>query len=69
MNCNIGKMDKILRLVLGLALIGIGTFAGIWWLAVVGIIPIATALIGFCPLYPLLGINTGCKSGEETTEA
>ena len=58
MNKNIGKVDKIFRIVLGLVLISL-VFVGpqtAWgWL---GLIPLATALINFCPLYPLVGINT-----------
>lgn len=58
MKSNVGGIDRILRIVLGLALIG-ATLAGVigpWgWL---GVVPLGTALLGFCPLYPLLGINT-----------
>lgn len=57
MKANVGGIDRILRIVVGLALIG-WAFAGgpVWaWL---GIIPLATALINFCPLYTLIGINT-----------
>ena len=55
---NVGTIDRVLRIVVGLALISI-VFIGPqtpWgW---VGVIPLATALIGFCPLYSLLGIKT-----------
>jgi hypothetical protein len=58
MKTNVGGIDRILRIVLGLALIGL-TLTGVigaWgWL---GLVPLGTALIGFCPLYPVLGINT-----------
>ncbi len=58
MRTNVGGIDRVLRIVLGLALIGLtlaGTI-GVWgW---IGLVPLATAAIGFCPLYPLLGINT-----------
>lgn len=59
MKKNVGSLDKIIRIVLGLA---IGA-AGIYyenWLGLIGIVPIATALINFCPLYTLFGIST-CK--------
>lgn len=63
MKANVGGIDRILRIVGGLALIG-WAFAGgpVWaWL---GIVPLATALINFCPLYALIGINTsGNKQG------
>lgn len=60
MPCNEGKIDRLLRVIVGLALISL-VFVGpkvIWgW---VGIVPLLTGLIGFCPLYTILGINT-CK--------
>lgn len=59
MKSNVGGIDKILRIVVGLAIIGWGYSAQSWWGAV-GLVPLATALINFCPIYPLLGINT-CK--------
>ena len=55
---NMGGTDRILRIVLGLALI-IMTLSGVigaWgWL---GLVPLATAAFGFCPLYKMLGMNT-----------
>ena len=58
MTLNVGNIDRIVRVVAGLGLISL-VFVGPqtpWgWL---GIIPIATALIGWCPAYTLLGINT-----------
>jgi hypothetical protein len=58
MKANVGGIDRILRIVVGLALIGLtltGTI-GVWgW---IGVVPLATGLVGFCALYPLLGINT-----------
>lgn len=62
MKANVGGIDRILRGVAGaalivLALMGIGTP---WtWL---GVVILGTALISFCPLYPLLGISTCKKS-------
>ncbi len=57
---NIGSPDRIARLVIGALLIVLtltGTI-GVWgW---IGIIPIATALLNFCPLYRIVGIDT-CK--------
>ena len=58
MKTNAGTLDRVLRLVIGLVLIALtltGTI-GVWgW---IGLIPIATAALGFCPAYTLLGINT-----------
>lgn len=66
MTHNIGTIDKVIRIILGLALIGWGVASGSWWGAI-GIIPLGTALVGFCPLYPLVGMNT-CGSKKETVE-
>lgn len=58
MKSNVGGIDKILRIALGAGLIG-ATAAGmlpIW--GYIGIVPLATGLMGWCPLYPLLGMNT-----------
>ena len=58
MTCNVGGIDRVLRAVAGLALISL-VFVGpqtAWgW---IGLVPLATAIIGWCPPYALLGINT-----------
>lgn len=59
MKTNVGTLDQAIRIVLGLALlvlVGFGTI-GPWGL--VGLVPLATGLVRFCPLYRLLGIHTG----------
>lgn len=58
MQANVGGIDKIARIVVGLALLAM-TIVGpktLWGL--IGIVPIATALMNFCPAYTLLGVNT-----------
>jgi len=57
MKNNVGKTDKIIRIILGLAILGAGLFLKSWWGAV-GIIPLATGLIGWCPLYLPFGLKT-----------
>lgn len=55
---NVGKIDRMLRVVVGLGLLSL-VFVGpqtLWGL--VGLVPLATAAIGFCPAYRLVGINT-----------
>ena len=63
MKSNVGGIDRVLRIVLGLVLLGL-TMAGqigVWgW---VGIVPLATGALGWCPPYSLLGINT-CKTRQ-----
>jgi hypothetical protein len=61
MMCNIGKVDKIIRLVLGVVIIGWGIMNNNW-LGAIGLIPLGTALMGWCPLYSMLGVDTGCKT-------
>ena len=58
MEANIGKTDRIIRIVAGLLLLSL-VFIGpqtLWGL--VGLIPLATAFINFCPAYKLLGMDT-----------
>jgi hypothetical protein len=57
MKQNVGSADRILRIIVGLALIGWGVYAHSWWGAV-GAVPLLTALIGWCPGYLPLGIST-----------
>lgn len=61
MNRNVGQIDRTLRIVLGLVLLGLafsGHYTPWTWL---GVLPLVTGLIGWCPPYSLLGINT-CKA-------
>lgn len=66
MGRNVGNLDRALRALIGiLALLGafvFGWFTGwtLWAAAVVGVIMLGTAAMGFCPLYRLVGVNT-CK--------
>jgi hypothetical protein len=60
MKKNVGKTDKTIRIVAGLLILGIGLAKGSMW-GLVGLVPLATAFIGFCPAYPLFGMNT-CKT-------
>jgi hypothetical protein len=62
MTKNVGTLDRGLRLVLGLVIIAIGVYFQSWWGAI-GIVPILTAGIGWCPPYAVLGIST-CKTKE-----
>ncbi|MCF7822363.1 MAG: DUF2892 domain-containing protein [Mariprofundaceae bacterium] len=57
MKPNVGSTDKILRIVVGAALIAWAVMGGPVW-AWIGVVPAATALISFCPLYAIFGMNT-----------
>lgn len=61
MTKNIGGIERIIRILAGLVLIALAATGtvGVWgWL---GLVPLATGLMGWCPPYSLLGINT-CKN-------
>lgn len=63
MKSNVGGVDKVLRIIVGVVLVAwVLFFNGPVW-AWVGVVAIATGFISFCPLYPLLGINT-CKTKD-----
>lgn len=62
MTANVGTVDRVLRIVVGLALIALalglvpGMAPQVWgW---IGIVPLGTALVGSCPLYSILGVST-----------
>lgn len=57
MKTNVGGIDKVLRIVAGVALVAWAALGGPVW-AWIGVVPLATGLTGFCPVYPLLGMNT-----------
>ncbi len=58
MKANVGGIDRILRIAVGLALIvWVAALNGPIW-AWIGVVPLATGLFKFCPFYPLLGMNT-----------
>ncbi|MBD3170822.1 MAG: DUF2892 domain-containing protein [candidate division Zixibacteria bacterium] len=65
MKANIGKTDRIIRLIIGLAILLVGLAYGSWW-GLLGLIPIGTTLTGYCGLYSILGVNT-CKTRQETS--
>lgn len=55
---NVGNIDRALRIVAGLALIGLAGFGTIGPWGYIGIVPLVTGAVGMCPLYKLLGIST-----------
>lgn len=58
MEANVGQTDKIIRIVVGLALLSLTVVGPKTMLGLVGLIPLATAFINFCPAYKLLGVST-----------
>lgn len=63
MKSNVGGMDRVVRIVLGLVLIGLALTGQIGAWGWVGLVPLATGALGWCPPYSLLGINT-CKTRQ-----
>ncbi|MGC9161951.1 MAG: YgaP family membrane protein [Thiomonas sp.] len=58
MKSNVGGIDQILRIVVGVVLIALAAlgYIGVWgW---IGVVPLVTGLFKFCPLYALIGMNT-----------
>lgn len=63
MTCNVGGIERPVRIVLGVLLVGIGAFAGLppvgtGIVLAMGTIALVTGALGFCPVWALLGINT-----------
>ncbi|NOX38799.1 MAG: DUF2892 domain-containing protein [Calditrichaeota bacterium] len=63
MKRNVGKTDRVIRIVLGLVIIVLGYLNNSWWGAI-GLIPLLTAFVGFCPLYVPFKINTEKSAAE-----
>jgi hypothetical protein len=63
MKCNVGVTDRIIRIILGVVIILAGVYFKSWW-GVVGIVPIVTGLIRFCPAYIPFGFST-CKQDKK----
>jgi len=55
---NVGKVDRIIRVILGILLIGNVFFALQHPIGWIGVILVLTGIAGICPLYSLLGLNT-----------
>lgn len=63
MTANVGMIDRIVRVILGIVLIAcaipVGFAATGWnWVGWIGVIPLVTGLLGNCPLYSVLGVST-----------
>lgn len=58
MKKNVGLMDRGFRIVLGIVLIALAVFGQIGWWGYIGIVPLLTGFISFCPLYTLIRFNT-----------
>jgi hypothetical protein len=66
MKTNVGSLDRIIRFIAGLAVLGAGYYFKSWW-GLVGLVPILTAVIRFCPAYVPLGLST-CPTNAKPSE-
>ncbi len=63
---NVGTFDRVIRIILGLAMLAAGWYYGSWW-GLIGLMPFFTGAFGTCGLYSVLGINTcGCKIDDKS---
>jgi hypothetical protein len=63
MKTNVGMVDRVVRVVLGIALIAwalgfVAAGTGYNWLGWIGVVPLATAAVGFCPIWSVFGAST-----------
>lgn len=57
MKCNVGKTEQIIRIAIGVSIVFLGIYFRNWW-GIIGIAPIITGLIRYCPISDLFGIST-----------
>lgn len=69
MTKNVGKADRTVRIIAGIAAIVLGIYFKSWWGAI-GIVPLFTAFIRWCPAYSIFGISTNgsCGCGSASCE-
>lgn len=58
MKFNVGGIDRILRILVGVVLIALAATGTVGWWGYLGVIPLLTGVFRFCPAYPLLGMST-----------
>lgn len=63
MKCNVGGVDRAIRITLGIVILLAGLYFQSWW-GLIGIIPIVTGLIRWCPVYIPFGFST-CKTDKK----
>ncbi len=63
MNKNVGSIDKNIRIILGIVILGLGYYYKSWF-GIIGIVPLVTAFIGWCPAYAPFKFSTVKKKSE-----
>lgn len=68
MKANVGSVDRIIRIVIGIIILAVGFQYRSWW-GLIGIVPLATGIVGFCGLYTVFGISTcPLEKSKETSD-
>ncbi len=63
MKCNVGGIDRFVRILAGLIILGLGWYFKNWW-GLIGLIPLGTGVFRFCPAYKPFQINTRVDEPE-----
>lgn len=58
MKANEGALDRLIRIALGLGFLAMTVIGPKTWWGLLGLIPLVTGLVGFCPLYRVFGLDT-----------
>lgn len=64
MKTNVGTIDRVIRVIIGLGILGAGYYFKNW-LGLIGIVPLLTAAVGFCPAYLPIGLSTCAKPEQD----
>ncbi len=63
MKTNIGSIDRVIRIFVAVGILGAGYYFKSWW-GLVGMVPLLTAFVGFCPAYVPFGLSTCRVKGD-----
>lgn len=58
MKNNMGSIDRAVRIIVGLILMGLAMTGAVGWWGWIGIVPVVTGALGSCPVYSIIGLNT-----------
>jgi len=68
MNANVGTADRVVRFILGVVIIGLGIYFKSWF-GIIGVVPLFTSLVRWCPLYLPFGLSTCARNqADEVTK-
>ncbi len=65
MKCNVGPIDRTLRLIAGIAILGAGYYYQSWW-GLIGIVPLLTGIFKICPAYLPFGLSTCARDSKDS---